>query len=51
MSSAAPTPAQQQQYLQQVRQQMQTQMMSDIMNKMTEKCFKVNYMLFAFVQQ
>jgi hypothetical protein len=40
-----PTPAQQEEYLQKVRQQMQATMMQEVMNKMSEKCFKVTYII------
>ncbi len=43
----APTPsaAQQEEYLNRLRTQIQTQTIQEIMQKMTEKCFKVNYSL------
>lgn len=39
------SPAQQQEYLNKVREQMQSQFIQEVMNKMSEKCFKVAYLM------
>jgi hypothetical protein len=39
------TPEQQQAYLNQLRTQIQNQTMQEMMNKMSEKCFKVRFLI------